>query len=107
MGHPPSVIRSMPAQDFDLLRRYGEQEPFGPWRHNHDIAVMASALFNLHRGKNDPRSPEAFMYKPPEVYASEQVAQAQQRVERTYDFLRVAAKPASGRRRRAPSVILE
>lgn len=107
MGQPPSVLKMMPARDWDLLRRYAAQEPFGPWRDNFNIAVVGAALFNLNRGKNDPRNPDHFMYKPPKPRTEVEA----ERGERVLEFVRTAARPANKgtgtkRRKRAATVFL-
>jgi hypothetical protein len=41
LGRPPSEITELGATDFDLLHRYWNEEPWGPWRDNLHTAILA------------------------------------------------------------------
>lgn len=41
LGCSPSEVDDLPAQDFDLLVRFYEEEPWGAWRDNMHAAIIA------------------------------------------------------------------
>lgn len=41
LGLPPSEVEELGSTDFDMLRRYWLEEPWGPWRDNLHAALIA------------------------------------------------------------------
>lgn len=58
----------MPAWLLREWQEYERLEPFGAWRDNWHMAVIASVLANIHRDpKRAPINPDRFFYTDPQT----------------------------------------
>lgn len=57
----PSEVQQLPASEFELLCRYWEEEPWGPWRDNLHAAIVARAV--LQAGGYKATKIDAFMVR--------------------------------------------
>jgi hypothetical protein len=66
-GILPSAVRNIPAEDYDLLLAYWDEEPWGAWRDNLHAAIIAREVRRpwLKQGAAD--SLDGFMVVNPEV----------------------------------------
>lgn len=93
MGIPPSLVEQMGATDYDLLARYWEAEPWGPWRDNMHAALICREIRRPYL--KDPTKPTPladFMIRPPEEIAQEREEQRQDRVKQLFGFFGAVAK---------------
>jgi hypothetical protein len=93
MGIPPSLVEQMGAKDFDLLARYWEAEPWGPWRDNMHAALICREIRRPYLKDPTKLTPLIeFMIRPPEEIAQERIEQRQDRVRKMFGFFGAVAK---------------
>jgi hypothetical protein len=93
MGLPPSTVVQMAETDWNLLARYWDAEPWGPWRDNMHAALICRELRRPHL--KDPTSPtplDVFMLRDPEEI--EQIAEEKRhdRVKQLFGFFGAVAR---------------
>jgi hypothetical protein len=66
-GILPSEVAGIPVQDYDLLLRYWEVEPWGAWRDNLHAAIIAREVRRPYLRKGASNDLDDFMVMDPEI----------------------------------------
>ncbi len=66
LGRAPSEVRRLPVRDVYLLRRYWDEEPWGPWRDNIHAAIIAREVIRPYAGRRK-LSLDPYMLIPEEI----------------------------------------
>lgn len=65
----PCEVEQLPASEYDLLVRYWDEEPWGPWRDNLHFSMLIREV--LRAGGFKPPKVDAFMLKNPNTGGQE------------------------------------
>lgn len=90
------MVVKMAATDFDLLARFWDHEPWGPWRDNMHAALICRELRRPYL--KDPMKPTPlgeFMLREPEEIAQEKEEARQGRVKQLFAGFSAVAKKIS------------
>lgn len=93
LGLTPSEAEQMPARDYELLLRYWQQEPWGPWRDNLHAAVIAAEVRRPHLKKGKKVQLDDFMLRHPDDVAEEQEAKRRAATRNLFQLFKAVAKP--------------
>lgn len=87
------MVVQMAATDYDLLARYWDAEPWGPWRDNMHAALIAREIRRPYL--KDPTKPtplSEFILRAPEEIQQERADAQKDRVQQLFGFFGAVAR---------------
>lgn len=98
LGLSPTEVGEMPARDFELLTRFYQQEPWGPWRDNMHAAIIAAEVRRPNLRKGATVKLDDFMLRSTLEDEAHRASKRRQGQRNLFELLKSVAKrrPSSG-----------